>query len=230
MTARKRKPAPAWALAAMDRRYTKEEAAAKKAKRKPRAKRAPTPMLPVSIECDGGVIRLALPLRLRTEGNAKGSWKGAAFRAKEQRKRATTATMCALGSALTRHHDAALFRGRAKRTLKSDKRRGVTYAMLAEAMAPALFEQAQYGAGMLPCIVTITRVAPRRMDRGDNINGSAKHVRDGIADALAYDDGGDLIEWRYAQEIAKAYGVRVTIAPRGRIETTAAPRGEGVAT
>ncbi len=33
MTARKRKPAPAWTLAAMDRRYTEEEAAVKKAKR-----------------------------------------------------------------------------------------------------------------------------------------------------------------------------------------------------
>lgn len=47
-------------------------------------------------------------------------------------------------------------------------------------------------------VVTITRIAPRQLD-DDNLAGSAKHVRDGIADALGIDDGDKRIQWRYGQ-------------------------------
>lgn len=45
-----------------------------------------------------------------------------------------------------------------------------------------------------PLKVTITRVAPGKLD-SDNLTGSAKHVRDGIADALGIDDGDPRITW-----------------------------------
>lgn len=50
-----------------------------------------------------------------------------------------------------------------------------------------------------PLVVTITRIAPRQLDRDDNLNASAKHVRDGIADALGIDDRDPRVKWRYEQ-------------------------------
>lgn len=63
--------------------------------------------------------------------------------------------------------------------------------------------------------VTITRIAPRAID-SDNAVGSAKHVRDGIADALGIDDRDPRIEWVVRQEKGppKTYAVRIEIAPR----------------
>jgi hypothetical protein len=58
------------------------------------------------------------------------------------------------------------------------------------------------------CIVTLTRIAPRRLD-SDNLAGSMKAVRDGIADALGRDDGSDWYEWRYDQKQGKNYSVQV---------------------
>lgn len=62
----------------------------------------------------------------------------------------------------------------------------------------------------LPCIIQITRIAPRALD-SDNMVASAKSVRDGVADWLGVDDGSPLIDWRYAQERGKpkTYGVRI---------------------
>lgn len=62
-----------------------------------------------------------------------------------------------------------------------------------------------------PINVRIVRVGKRRLD-SDNLAISAKHVRDGIADALHVDDGDErVIVWHYAQETGKEYGVRVEI-------------------
>ena len=74
-----------------------------------------------------------------------------------------------------------------------------------------------------PYEVRIVRLGPRRMDN-DNLVGSAKHVRDGIADALGVDDGDEsVVRWVYGQEIRriksrgggispKSWGVRVSIS------------------
>jgi hypothetical protein len=61
-------------------------------------------------------------------------------------------------------------------------------------------------------IVTMTRLSPGTLD-SDNLVGSQKHVRDGIADALGLPDNDPRIEWRYAQERCKrgSYGVRIEI-------------------
>lgn len=64
----------------------------------------------------------------------------------------------------------------------------------------------------VPCVVTITRVAPRPLD-DDNLAISAKHVRDGIADRLGINDGGTDVEWKYKQVrgAVKTYEVRVML-------------------
>ena len=82
----------------------------------------------------------------------------------------------------------------------------------------------------LPVVVTLTRIAPRRMD-SDNLAGSLKGVRDAVADALMPDRGGgnqhqrwaddsdDRIEWEYGQRQGKPgqYAVEIEIRPGGRL-------------
>jgi hypothetical protein len=64
----------------------------------------------------------------------------------------------------------------------------------------------------LPCVVTITRIAPRKLD-DDNLAGGCKALRDGIADRLGVDDGSPLVQWRYDQRkgMPKQYAVEVVI-------------------
>ncbi len=70
---------------------------------------------------------------------------------------------------------------------------------------------ARFMASLGKVLVTITRIGKRRMD-DDNLQTSAKYVRDGIADAMNLDDGDqNRVEWKYAQEIGKEYGCRVEI-------------------
>lgn len=61
--------------------------------------------------------------------------------------------------------------------------------------------------------VTITRLSTRTLD-DDNMVASAKNVRDGVAEALRVDDADPRVRFSYAQERAKAYGVRIRIEPR----------------
>lgn len=70
------------------------------------------------------------------------------------------------------------------------------------------------GQAMLPCVVTITRIAPRALD-SDNLVGSAKHCRDSVAAAFGIDDRDPRVEWRVAQErgAPNTYGARVEIVP-----------------
>ncbi len=65
----------------------------------------------------------------------------------------------------------------------------------------------------LPLLCVITRVGRRRMD-SDNLAISAKHVRDGIADALGIDDADPRISWSYQQEIGPAYMARIRLQQR----------------
>lgn len=63
----------------------------------------------------------------------------------------------------------------------------------------------------LPVIVTVTRIAPRRLDQHDNLPRSAKAVVDQIADWLGIKDNDPRVTWRYAQrsEGAGVYGVEL---------------------
>lgn len=67
----------------------------------------------------------------------------------------------------------------------------------------------------LPCRVVVTRCAPRALDT-DNLTGSAKHVRDAVAQWLGVDDASPRIEWIVRQEPPgpDGAGVRVEVVPR----------------
>lgn len=69
--------------------------------------------------------------------------------------------------------------------------------------------------------VLITRVGPRPLD-SDNLAISAKHVRDGIADAAGVDDGSAWWTWEYGQRrprLGETYAVDVEIELRYESET-----------
>lgn len=65
----------------------------------------------------------------------------------------------------------------------------------------------------VPCVVTLTRVAPRALDDDNNVS-SMKAVRDGIAKRLGVDDRSPLVEWRYAQAKGKPAAVIVEFQER----------------
>jgi hypothetical protein len=62
----------------------------------------------------------------------------------------------------------------------------------------------------LPCTVTLTRLAPRKLD-SDNAVAGFKAVRDEVAVWLGVNDNDPRVTWRYAQEKAKAYAARIQI-------------------
>lgn len=61
-------------------------------------------------------------------------------------------------------------------------------------------------------LVTLTRVAPRRVD-DDNLRGLFKSVRDQVAAQLGIDDGSAQLEWRYRQEkgAPRTHTVRIEV-------------------
>lgn len=59
----------------------------------------------------------------------------------------------------------------------------------------------------------LCRVGPRKMD-SDNLAGSLKAVRDGIADGLGYKDD-SRIEWEYSQRLGPNRGVEIRIEAVG---------------
>jgi crossover junction endodeoxyribonuclease RusA len=60
--------------------------------------------------------------------------------------------------------------------------------------------------------ISITRLGPRRLD-DDNLAASAKHVRDGVADALGIDDGDERLAWEYHQRRGD-FGVEIALTGR----------------
>jgi hypothetical protein len=59
-------------------------------------------------------------------------------------------------------------------------------------------------------VVTLTRVAPRRLD-DDNLRGALKSVRDAVASWLRVDDASPLVRWEYGQEKGAGASVRVEV-------------------
>lgn len=65
-----------------------------------------------------------------------------------------------------------------------------------------------------PLRVTMVRIAPRDLD-SDNLAGSQKHLRDGVADWLKINDRDPRVEWIYRQERGKEAATRVEIESTG---------------
>jgi hypothetical protein len=65
----------------------------------------------------------------------------------------------------------------------------------------------------LPALVTLTRVAPRALDRHDGLPASMKAVADMICKRAGIDDKTDLIDWRYRQRKGgpKEYAVEIEV-------------------
>lgn len=65
----------------------------------------------------------------------------------------------------------------------------------------------------LPVVVTLTRIAPRPLDKHDNLTGSCKAVVDAIAAWLGIDDADPRVSWSYAQErgAVGVYGLRIRL-------------------
>ena len=65
---------------------------------------------------------------------------------------------------------------------------------------------------VVPCVVTLTRIAPRQLDDA-NLQGGFESVRTGIADWFGLDDADPRVSWRYEQAKGKPkqYAARVRI-------------------
>jgi hypothetical protein len=63
--------------------------------------------------------------------------------------------------------------------------------------------------------VTLRRIAPRKLDLGDNLAYALKPTRDEVARALGIDDGDPRVTWEYSQNrdvrTPRWYGVGVSI-------------------
>jgi hypothetical protein len=65
---------------------------------------------------------------------------------------------------------------------------------------------------VLPCTVTITRIAPSNGLDDDNLAGACKAVRDAVATWIGIDDRrSDVVAYRYAQERGP-WGVRIEVS------------------
>lgn len=102
----------------------------------------------------------------------------------------------------------------ATRAARNKRHRGDAYRATAYELA-SLRTWARTPDTARPMTITITRIAPRKLD-SDNLASSAKAVRDGIADALGIDDGSELVTWRYEQtkRLPREYGCQVRIEQR----------------
>lgn len=67
--------------------------------------------------------------------------------------------------------------------------------------------------GLMPLVVTMTRVAPSNGLDTDNMVSSQKHVRDAIAKVLGVDDKDPCVEWRVEQRKGP-WGVEIHVAAR----------------
>lgn len=62
----------------------------------------------------------------------------------------------------------------------------------------------------MPIEVRIQRVSPRKIKDGDNLGTALKSIRDGIAEALGFNDGDPRFRWLYSSALGKP-GVRITV-------------------
>ena len=127
-------------------------------------------------------VSFSVPIKLESEANAREVWQVKATRAQRQR------------AAVTKHAP-----GRKVTEFNASAKRTRVYTRWVEVPR-------------FPCVVTITRIAPRELD-SDNVVGSAKYVRDQVAELLGVDDRDPRVEWvvRQRKGEAKQYGVEIMV-------------------
>jgi hypothetical protein len=143
-----------------------------------------------------GAIEFVVPVRLESEANLREHFHAKARRAKEQRAAVTAAVIDA---------GATVYVQVVKPKKKTGKPKPVARWGL-----PA--SSARLAPPTLPCVVTMTRIAPRLLD-DDNLARSAKAVRDQLAELLAIDDRDPRVAWRCEQERGgvREYSVRIRL-------------------
>jgi len=67
------------------------------------------------------------------------------------------------------------------------------------------------GASIGFATVTLHRVGKKMLD-SDNLQRSAKAVRDGVADALGVNDADPRVAWKYTQGVGPRYEVRIEVS------------------
>src|SRR5438445_8401045 len=62
-----------------------------------------------------------------------------------------------------------------------------------------------------PCLIKLTRIAPRKLDVHDNLPSSFKWIVDTIAKQIGLHDNDDSLHWRYDQEKGKPkeYAIKI---------------------
>jgi hypothetical protein len=86
----------------------------------------------------------------------------------------------------------------AKARQTKNQRAATKLVMRSSAVRPRAYEVAGVLALGGQLVVTLTRLATRKLD-SDNLAIAFKAVRDQIAEELGVDDGSDAIDWRYLQ-------------------------------
>jgi hypothetical protein len=68
----------------------------------------------------------------------------------------------------------------------------------------------------LDCRITLTRIAPRKLDAHDGLRSALKPVVDGVADFFGCKDNDPRLEWRYEQRRGRIreYAVLITLEAR----------------
>lgn len=98
--------------------------------------------------------------------------------------------------------DRESWRPKARRVAKE---RTITRLVCAPIFSPYVY------AGLIPSLVTFTRLAPRDLD-DDNLPYSSKAIRDEIAKMFGVGDSPrDPIRWAYAQRRSKTYAVEIVL-------------------
>ena len=98
------------------------------------------------------------------------------------------------------------WRARAKRN-KSERNVAFWYCYdAAGAAGPILNRQP-------PLQITLTRIGPTNGLDDDNLCGSLKSVRDGVADWLGVQDNDKRLTWAYEQRREKTWSVQISIIP-----------------
>jgi hypothetical protein len=138
---------------------------------------------------EGGCVRIRVPIKLESEGNARGHWAGKADRVKSVRQ-AVTAAFIDAGHAVRREQ-------------KVGPKKAWYVVRLVSPPA-------------LPLKVTITRVAPRALDSVDNIASACKAPRDQVAELLGIDDRDKRVTWAVDQRRGGVgeHACEIAIEPR----------------